>query len=752
MKQLYTTIALTAALASTCATASAQDSINALDHTLQRPRVAKYYKDKKPLDHLFVEAGGGFSVMVTRKPRPDAICEVAIGDWISPEHGVRLRLGGGRYDVRGMKVKHITLGADYMMNLTAIGSPRNNYTQRPLELYGIFGGDWTVSHHEGNEERGFGLHIGMRAQAALSRYSYLYLEPRIGLKQDNVSHLESWHGYRPLGTVTVGLGMRLPDSRQQYVADDYTTRTGSVADGLFLFAGAGATAFVNTPKGAVDYTGPMVAAGAGKWIDHCNAARLYISGYTMRDGMTRYKSLTMHLDYMLNLNNAFAGVNPDRLFWVNAVAGGSYSISSAKGRSWQDNIWGFGGGLQANLRVSRDINFFIEPRIDFMQDDYAYISSIKKLDATASLMAGIVYTYHDNFSRINHRGESSPLRRTSIGLYGGAASQLNHLKNGKYIMPAAMLSLTRWHSPLSGWRMSLQGMARSREIDGKAYAQSLAALDWMADLTALTYGCDNRRVLSLRTVAGAGIGADYAPSKTNMAANLHVGTQMSFRLSGTLSLNVEPTLAYEMSHKFKSADMARLTPKVMAGLEYNMQRTKRDAAANDAPERRHFVSLSGGTGLYSLNGNNVNDALHKPTFTADVSYGHWFTALHGMTAGVSNTTIAKSIRSRNRNITSIHAAYMMNLKSAVTGEDTEDDVFQMTGLLGASCNIGSKSNAKAAVAPGIEAAIQTGARLSRRLEIFLQPSVNVMSKKIEKRTAHPAEVEMNITAGTKIYF
>ena len=44
------------------------------------------------------------------------------------------------------------------------------------------------------QQDGWGVHIGMRGQLALASYAYLYLEPRVGLMEDQVSQAFTWHG------------------------------------------------------------------------------------------------------------------------------------------------------------------------------------------------------------------------------------------------------------------------------------------------------------------------------------------------------------------------------------------------------------------------------------------------------------------------------------------------------------------------------------------------------------------------------
>ena len=119
----------------------AQLEKSALDYMLQRPQVTKSYKDKKFMDHLFMDFGFGGNLMGRHNVKLGPTAEMGIGDWISPEHGVRLNFYGGAYKISGKEVKYAFIGLDYLLNITAIAQPSNQYCQRPFEVYGIAGVD-----------------------------------------------------------------------------------------------------------------------------------------------------------------------------------------------------------------------------------------------------------------------------------------------------------------------------------------------------------------------------------------------------------------------------------------------------------------------------------------------------------------------------------------------------------------------------------------------------------------------------------
>ena len=108
-------------------------------------------------------------------------------------------------------------------------------------------------------------------------------------------------------------------------------------------------------------------------------------GLNFSKNNNKVKAIGAGLDYMLNMHNAFGGYNPDRRFWVNALAGVSYNYTSVY-PGIHGHAFGYGGGLQANVRLSRDIDFVVEPRVDFYGNSYApYANSSIRLVLKAVL-------------------------------------------------------------------------------------------------------------------------------------------------------------------------------------------------------------------------------------------------------------------------------------------------------------------------------------------------------------------------------
>ena len=159
-----------------------------------------------------------------------------------------------------------------------------------------------------------------------------------------------------------------------------------------------------------------------------------------------------------------------------------------------------------------------------------------------------------------------------------------------------------------------------------------------------------------------------------------------------------------------------------------------------------------GSGINSMN-LSAQKGAYRFTFNASMGYGQWLTGLHGFEVDLANMMVNRTRDSRY-NVTALRANYMMNLRTAVTGESTDDKLFQLTGLVGASLNINSgKDNSKTQVVPGFGAALQAGWRISPSFELYLQPEADFYSQKIiAGGTSHPLDGQLTLSAGTKFSF
>lgn len=919
---------------------AAQVSGGALDYMLQRPRVTKTYEHKKFGDHLFLEGGAGVNLLGSANLKPGVQLGWSFGDWVTPEHGWRVGLDGGVWRTGGVKAKYAEWTIDYLMNITAIAQRAYTAPHR-FEVYGISGFDWAYSRHEGQSAKGVGFHLGMRGQYAFSPYTYMYIEPRGGILNDDVTHAPNWRGIRPVASVSVGVGYRLAPwaGLPAHRADTVFARSAyPFGEGTFFSLMAGPAFVANShPTTWEDYFGGRAAVSIGKWFTPVHALRLTANATLLKQRQAaKVKAVGGQLEYMVNLHNVFGGYDPDRYWWVNALVGGGVNVSTAG--AGKHTTLGASAALQGNVRLGRGMSLFVEPRVDIYNGKYATsTTTVDNCDVVPSLLVGTTYTYSTSSARksgaaaspfvqtawhdhtfvemglggnlpVTRAGVTNPFdyfrpqayaavgkwftplhglrlwgqvaqteyndakplrykhaemgadylfnvsnalfgydpyrrfelsgalglnlsaRQKHHGLYlggdlslrgtwypnellglfieprlqgygkrylptslshskldliasamagvqfnmrgydrlaakqaveadggllgrlswaAGVATPANRLRSTDYYGPVGRISYESCFSPLSAWRVGLQGYIS--KDGGRRYASGTVGLDYLTDLTAQTYGYDPERVLTLNALVGMNVGADYGKRKTHMAADAHFGGQMAVRVAPQTRIYLEPQLAYRLSSRFKGERLERWMPQLLVGVDYSL---KKSGKAADVPvsDNRHFLSASVGTGAFTGNFTSINPRGRKLTFISEVAYGQWVSGVHGWQIGLSNT-LAQRRGPGSENLTSLRADYALNMRAAISGERTDDKVFQITGLAGASLTFGSHKDRKVQVVPGLQAAIQAGWRVTPSMEIYLQPEGALYPRTIEPgNNNHPIDGEVRLSLGTKYCF
>ena len=116
-------------------------------------------------------------------------------------------------------------------------------------------------------------------------------------------------------------------------------------------------------------------------------------------------------------------------------------------------------------------------------------------------------------------------------------------------------------------------------------------------------------------------------------------------------------------------------------------------------------------------------------------------------------TLVPSPNLGSKTLTALRADYLLNVKSAVTGEASDDQLVQLAALIGAQVAVSTKEHRRTNYAPGLHAAMQAGLRISPRVEFYLEPSATLSTKNLEApHWCNPAEVELRLSVGTKYHF
>ena len=190
----------------------------------------------------------------------------------------------------------------------------------------------------------------------------------------------------------------------------------------------------------------------------------------------------------------------------------------------------------------------------------------------------------------------------------------------------------------------------------------------------------------------------------------------------------------------------------MLGVAYNMSKNEGDIQAGDKPKYRQFINLGVGTLYGSPTLSGMVNSKKDVALGASLGYGRWFNATSGWHVGYQHSMINRK-KSGMANIMSVQANYMVDLVAALSRRPADERVFQLTGMLGAGLYMGQLKGDKVGFAPGGQASLQIGARVADNIDVYLEPSVDVYSKKVfSRKTQHPAEGELRLQVGTRFNF
>lgn len=558
--------------------ASAQLPESALDHMLQRPLTNKRFENKRIGDHLFLEGSMGTRFEITNRPRMGLNGTVAVGDWITPEHGARIGIGGGQFPSTDELMTNLAISADYLLNFTAVASEGNYDEPKKFEVYGVAGLDFYGSNLEGKREYGYGVHLGLRGQLNLTPLTYFYVEPQVGVVQDDFMHTHSFRGYRYASNVQLGFGYRLLQSPNRSTE---TFEKGSFLDNTYVSLFGGATAFLFDYYGDfVKSRGARVGIGLGKNFDAYNGLRF--SAYA--GGSKQYRGGTLalvglNLDYLLNLHSLFGGEKSDRPFWINAVAGGGVHTTSWFGHR---TSWSLGAGMQANVRLNDRWALFIEPRVDMYDGDYApAVMSTKNKDITGAIMAG--FTMFNGADALKRDGISEKLERkhwysnTFVEIGGGVntiGSAYVLAKPTKYINGVGDFAIGKWYTPKSGIRL-WGSFGRLKAPDyGTWYNFVGIGADYLWNVTNAIKGYDPDR--DREFIVGLGVTGGRTENTDNkFVFGLKGSVRRQWNLNKMLGIYVEPQVrAYKKDFlpgvEASVLDMD-INGSVMVGLQLRMK-------------------------------------------------------------------------------------------------------------------------------------------------------------------------------------
>ena len=638
------------ALSSPCTIMAQNDSVphlqkSALEYMLQRPNVTKHYEHKKVGDHLFTEIGAGLNAIGAHNLKYGAQANGAIGDFITPEHGLRLGVNAGVYRMGEDHIKFGDFTLDYLMNLTAIAHTRYPHP-RPFEVFGVAGIDVTYARNKGVSKTGWGAHLGLRGQYAFSPYTYIYVEPRLGVLHKNATLSDTWRKYKPTAAIMAGVGYRLltPEERAHKYGTDASPKSKRFKDGLFIQLMGGPTFLSNAhPSTWKDNAGVRGAISIGRWMNAYNALRLTGYASTINQyGTNNATAVGGQVDYMLNLHNLFGGVDVSRRWWVNGVAGVSLNFASSDNSN--KALLGFGGGLQANVRIGKELSLIAEPRVDLYNKNYINSdNSIGSLDCVPSLLVGLTYTYNSNYHQTDRVNDDFVAGQwhdhTFIETAGGlnvnvTRTAVRHAF--KYARPQAYVGIGRWFSPLHGARLWGQ-LGKTRYSDDGSCDNMFVGADYLFNFTNAFTGYRADRVFEFTGGLGLSLARRQHDSKTFLGVDASL--RASWHVNPFCAIYVEPKLqAYNKNFLPSSLGSSKIDflASGMLGVQFNLgnynAQIGKDFTDNGDYKRSSFAVAGG------LNA-PANSLRSKSSYNGigRLSYTHWFSPLSAWRANIQGS-------------------------------------------------------------------------------------------------------------------
>lgn len=704
---------------------------SALDYMLQGPRVTKRYERKVFGDRLFLEGGAGFTTMPNRADKlktskPGILGDVAIGDWVSPEHGWRLGVNSGFYKLAGNKYKTVSLSVDYLLNITAVANAAYKERKR-FEVFGVAGGNLLYSRHKGTTTHGIGLHLGLRGQYNFSKLTYIYLEPQVGLYQDKVFHMSNLQHFRPVGHLLAGLGYSLMTDPER--SHDTYEHKNFWHDGTFVYFGLGPSALVTSNIRSLKHNlGMHAQLGIGKWFDPFNGLRLtahasLYKGHPKKGDLIR--GIGGRAEYMLNLHNVFGGPRTDRRFTVNAIGGLDFSYIRENGENRTRP--GLGAALQGNFRLTKNADLIIEPRIDIYGNEYLkFGNTASKWDILPSLLAG--FSFHNSTEISERRTKNATYKKNEwrggyfVEAAGGLTmpakpSSLKHPVD--HVGPKAFVGFGKWFAPTMGVRLWAEA-AKMMELSNRSSKVMGMGADFLWNITNTVHGYDADRPCEL--IAGAGIGGATHAGKKHLYFGGNASLKGLWHVSPLFGLYLEPQLRIFPDNYLKySASSANLDfpIAIMLGGQLDLTGNYDRAAARQSFEeegKSTFISFAAGT---EVQANKMRTKSYYG-WAGQFALGRWFSPVAAWRATLSG--VKHKFNKRHSAEIMLGADYMLDL-TAMTYGYRKDRPVRLIGFIGGALGADYLKDQKATFSPNLHFGGQLAIRTGSRTEVFAEPQL-----------------------------
>ena len=707
-------------------------------------------------DHGFFSYAGGLATLTTAEKNNHTkgfAGRFSYGNWFNPVSGWRMNLNGIGNLKKANRYGKLTVGADYMTDLTTLACGYN--PERIVHLRSIAGaniGADFISRVHVNAHFASDLHLGGQMAFAVGRKSELYVEPQLGYVIGGRPTSEPKE--RLQGSVLLGVNHKLNALNSDLVKRNDDFKSERFTDHMFIDWGVSANLPITFWDGnhLLSHTNASVYAGVGKWFNATSGLRLWGEFAKLEDiDSKRINALDFGIDYLWNLTNAFRGYDPNRTFELIGSAG-------LNGMSKLDNSKFYVGanlGLRGLWHLNDLTGIYVEPQARIYGQDVMPNSAFlfRKTDVIGALMAGVQFKMNSYSPSANQAAFEENERNSFFSVAGGIGTNGDALSEPRNWGAIGRLSYGHWFTPVSGWRINLSGLAKPKEP--YQYAEMTMGADYMVDLTGMAYGYNPDRIVNVRALTGLNLGGDYktnSDEKIHFIADVHFGGQLAFAVGSKNELYVEPQLAYNIGGKKTSANKERVAASVLVGLNHRLKSLNREHVTPLDRNEDDFVSVSMGTGVHTRSILARKAIRHKMTIDFDMAYGHWFNNISGLRVGMSNSSVKLSHRYYRKNVLSLHADYLFNMLNLSDNEGHLDSDWVLNGIAGFSVNWGLNKKLDTTFAPAAQLGVELGYKVAPKWEIFAEPTGVLMGKKMWDPNHHPVIIQARLMLGTKYCF
>lgn len=725
--------------------------------------------------HGFMGLSAGVASTLSTQPTLGFIPRIYGGYWFTPVSG--LRFGGSYHTLRFDAFEHtgrqrkLTVGADYIMDLSnlAYGYRERRFHVRPLVGFNA-GAGWQSSSTSFQGD----LHAGLQLAFSLKHGNEFYMEPQIAYLSGKAKATRLYH-FQPafyigvqknVGSLGRGFALMGADLREirQSNAESYSwTTEGEWRNKWFFEMGGG----LNMLWGGAakqqmrQYAGFSGLAGVGRWFTAYSGARLRFIGDRLNmetsTGKEGFEMMGLGLDYTHSLTNTIWGYNPARHIDFNLNVGGRLMWQRGSSKV----LPGFNVSMQPMVNIGRSCALYLQPEMTFYGQGALQPERSRSFNFTNTLSLGLLLhpqNYDLKAARLLY-DENGGQCFFSIAAGGGMPLRNMFAMHDEWFL-TGRFSYGHWFTPTSAWRANVQGWATPRDFHTRTRSGRMTlGADYLFDVTTLATSRMDQRPFNFRPLVGFNVGLAYMSnfdSRLHFQGDVHAGVQMGVNLSRRVELYLEPQISHVWSGYGEASRLTRVHPSVMAGLNYRLTSYAKEALQDEDfdPHHRMFFSMSAGTGFSS---NNIFGGQRyfrfKMSVDADMNLGYWFNPLHGLRAGVGINSMhigAEKFPNHQRNILTLHADYMLNVLSMFRSPDALSKRAELVAYIGPNYSFDFAPGQSTLSGLGGQVGFWAGVKVSPKLTLFLEPTIQVQSPKLYPKSSHPIDGTLRLLGGFKV--